>query len=79
MELSNNNTNSNQPIEFNKGTYGFDPYNQYIGLNTPIDNIKSTNYPSANAMDTNWGGASYAQKLVDEGKFAQYSRNENEI
>ena len=54
---------------FNKGNYGFDPYNQYIGLDTPIDDINNTTSRSANAMDTNWGGATYTQNLVNKGAF----------
>lgn len=31
---------------------------------------------SANAMDTNWGGAKYARKLVEEGVFTKHDEDE---
>ena len=50
---------------FNQGRVGFDPKNQYIGLDTPLDQIKDAGTKSANPMDTNWGGAAYTQNLID--------------
>ena len=52
-------------IEFNKGTIGFDPQNQYIGLKTPIDQIGFQGTKSPNPMDTNWGGIKYTQKSLE--------------
>ena len=63
---ANMDSTSKKPIEFNKGTIGFDPQNQYIGLQTPIDNITSNKSPSANPMDSNWGGAAYTQNYVSK-------------
>ena len=57
--------------KYNQGTYGFDPENQYIGLDTPIDQIRTNMDPSPNAMDTNWGGSQYTQKLFKEGKLSK--------
>ena len=31
---------------------------------------------SANAMDTNWGGAKYARQLVEEGVFTKHDEDE---
>lgn len=51
------------------GAYSFDPENQYIGLETPIDQIGFQGTKSPNPMDTNWGGIKYTQNsLVQEGK-----------
>ena len=61
---------------FNQNEYAaFDRQNQYIGLKTPLDKMfqdSSSGY-SANAMDPNWGGVSYAQSLVKQGDYAQDS------
>jgi len=64
---------------YNTNNYpGFDPQNQYIGLETPIDKMfqESSGGVSPNPMDPNWGGASYTQTLVDKG---YYKDNEVEI
>lgn len=47
---------------------GFDPYNQDIGRNTPLDKMfrDDKNPLSPNPMDTNWGGHEYTQNLVDQ-------------
>lgn len=51
------------------GIHGYDPENQYIGVETPIDRIPSSNStPSMNPMDTDWGGASYTQKKLENTK-----------
>jgi len=55
---------------YNKNSLpGFDPNDQYIGLNTPLDKmfIKTSNGISANPMDPNWGGGKYTQSLIDKG------------
>ena len=58
----------------NKGSMpGFDPMNQYIGENTPLDQIfhgEQSQSLSDNPMDTNWGGVQYSQKQVETGKYA---------
>ena len=58
----------------NKGSMpGFDPMNQYIGENTPLDQIfheKQSQSVSDNPIDTNWGGAQYSQQQVDSGIYA---------
>lgn len=54
---------------FNQGRVGYDPMNQYIGLDTPIDDIQATGAKSPNPMDTNWGGAAYTQQAIDSGQF----------
>ena len=56
---------------YNENSYpGFDPENQYIGLNTPLDKkFHSKSSISANPMDSNWGGVQYTQKKVDAGDY----------
>ena len=59
---------------YNKNLYpGFDPQNQYIGLETPLDKMfhQDIGSVSPNAMDPNWGGVKYTQKLVDEGVYKE--------
>ena len=54
---------------YNKNSLpGFDPNDQYIGLNTPLDKMftKSSNGISPNPMDPNWGGGKYTQSLIDK-------------
>lgn len=51
---------------------GYDPDNQYIGLITPLDQMKEmTNKDgwSDSAFDSNWGGHSYTQQQIDSGKY----------
>lgn len=55
---------------YNQDHYaGFDPLNQYIGLNTPLDKMfnESYNGVSPNPMDTKWGGDKFTQNLIDKG------------
>jgi hypothetical protein len=55
-------TNNNYP--------GFDPQNQTIGLDTPLDKMfRETAGVSANPMDDNWGGAEYTENLVKAGYY----------
>ena len=57
---------------YNQKSYpGFDPQDQYIGLNTPLDQMfhGEPNAPSPNAMDTTWAGQRYSQALVDAGYY----------
>ena len=61
---------SRQDPPYNQDHYaGYDPQNQYIGKNTPLDKIfhESYNGVSPNPMDTNWGGDNYTQNLIDSG------------
>jgi hypothetical protein len=49
----------------------FDPENQYIGMETPLDKMFNDGAAvSPNPMDTNWGGQGYTQSLVDKGFYA---------
>ena len=78
--------NSNQP-----GVYaGFDPMNQTIGENTPIDKLYYASGDidqSLNAMNPNWQGVDYSRKLIDKlrpkhkakGFTPSYIYQENEI
>lgn len=64
---------------YNSNNYaGFDPYGQYVGQNTNIDQIhnstRTVNSISENPMDPNWGGIKTTQDAVDSGKY-----KENEI
>jgi len=63
-------------LTYNKNDYpGFDPQDQYIGAQTPLDkNFHSSERISANAMDTNWGGAMYSENLAESGMFAEDAR-----
>ena len=56
---------------FNRGLYpGYDPTNQDIGVETPLDKIfTSTGALSDNPMDSNWGGADYSRAVVKTGKY----------
>ena len=46
----------------------YDPDNQYIGIDTPLDKMfnASDGEVSVNAMDTTWGGEDYANNLFKE-------------
>lgn len=63
---------------YNKNQYpGFDPDNQYIGDDVPLDKIYhegELNKVSDNAMDTNWGGLYYSNKVVDSGYYSGNTR-----
>lgn len=63
---------------YNKKQYpGFDPDNLYIGVDVPLDKMYNTgSYKPAsdNAMDTNWGGAEYSQRIVDSGYYDENKR-----
>ena len=49
---------------------GYDSYDQYIGLYTPLDQITDTTKKiSPNPMDSNWGGGDYTQGLIDKGYY----------
>jgi hypothetical protein len=64
---------------YNMNNYpGFDPKDQYIGVNTPLDKLYTQNFNgiSPNPMDTNWGGADFTEDLVQKG---YYTDNEVKI
>ena len=78
-------TRSDHP--YNTNSYpGFDQSDYYVGYITPLDKIANndallynsggTTDISDNAMDPNWGGQNYTQKLVDNG---YYKDNEVQI
>jgi hypothetical protein len=56
---------------FNRGLYpGYDPTNQDIGVETPLDKIFTSTGPvSDNPMDPNWGGEGYSRAVVKSGKY----------
>jgi len=56
---------------FNRGLYpGYDPTNQDIGVETPLDKIFTSSGPvSDNPMDVNWGGEDYSRSVVKTGKY----------
>lgn len=58
---------------FNQKDYpAYDPQDQYVGLNTPLDNMYNSNSTvSASAMDPNWGGTSYSQNTVESGYYSE--------
>jgi hypothetical protein len=63
---------SHDDQSYNINNYpGFDPQNQYVGLDTPLDKMfqESKSGISPNPMDPNWGGAKYTQSLVDKGYY----------
>ena len=50
--------------------YGFDQYNQNVGVNTPLDflYVEKTKL-SRNPMDSNWGGKSYTKNALENGDY----------
>lgn len=58
---------------FNRGLYpGYDPTNQDVGVETPLDKIFTSTGPvSDNPMDANWGGEDYSRSLVNMGKYSE--------
>ena len=64
---------------YNCNSYpAYDQQDQYIGLNTPLDQMfhETGSNVSPNPMDANWGGKAFTQELVDEG---YYKENEVKI
>jgi len=61
--------------KYNKNSYpGYDPSSFYIGETTPLDKMNNNENKlliSANAMDANWGGNAFTQKLIDQGYYEQ--------
>ena len=73
MTLLVDSARNNPP--YNENSYpGFDPDNQYIGEYTPLDKLanaqEKTRKYSTSAMDTNWGGATFSQSVVDAGEYS---------
>ena len=65
-------TRNNPP--FNKNQYpGFDPQDQNVGLDTPLDDIFHQNIGgiSPNPRDDNWGGEKYTEDLVKQGVYKE--------
>ena len=64
---------------YNKNSYpGFDTMNQYIGVETPLDNMfHEKDKISDNPMDKNWGGVGYSQEMVDSGKYDMDARKQS--
>ena len=64
---------SHDDPSYNANNYpGFDPENQYIGLDVPLDKMfheQQQMAQSDNPMDNNWGGVTYAQDSVKSGKY----------
>ena len=62
---------------YNQNLYaGFDPYNQYIGEYTDLDQIHDSTLNqnpslglSDNPMDPNWGGVMFTRRQVNSGKY----------
>ena len=53
-------------MPFNENSFpAYDPDNQYIGLDTPLDKMfdDSKGKRSPNAMDTSWGGVEYSRSF----------------
>jgi len=61
--------NRDDPPYNQGGAPGFDPENQYVGLETPIDDIGNQKTKFADAMNSDWKGAAYTQKLIKSGTF----------
>jgi hypothetical protein len=56
---------------YNSGSFpGFDPDNQYIGENTPLDKLYYANdqvvFKSISAMSTDWNGVEYSREMIDK-------------
>jgi hypothetical protein len=65
------NSGHDQP-PYNWGGYpAFDQQNQDIGVYTPLDKMEQENKGgiSPNAMDPNWGGQSFTERLVQAGYY----------
>ena len=60
---------------YNTNSYpGYDPSSFYIGETTPLDKMNINEKGlliSANAMEDNWGGNLFTQKLIDQGYYDQ--------
>lgn len=64
-------TQSDRPYNINSYP-SYDPSSFYIGRTTPLDMmnyIQESQPVSPDAMDPNWGGKAYTQKLVNDGYY----------
>jgi hypothetical protein len=64
-------TQSDRPYNINSYP-SYDPSPFYIGRTTPLDMmnyIQESQPVSPDAMDPNWGGKAYTQKLVNDGYY----------
>lgn len=60
---------------YNQNQYaGFDPDDQYIGVETPLDRINSYALKEASAMDSAWKGVQKSQEIVERGAFKDRTR-----
>ena len=62
---------SRDDAPYNSGSFpGFDPDNQYIGENTPLDKLYYANdqvaFKSISAMSPEWNGVEYSRKMIDD-------------
>ena len=65
---------------YNQNNYhGLDSTNQNLGRYTTLDKAFYTNDKSANAMDVNWGGDGYAEKMIKMGKFNKDFRKQDKF
>lgn len=67
-----------KPVYNKNNMPAYDPMGQYIGLDTPLDKMfkETAGGPSANAMNTNWGGEEFSRNVVDRGAYIQRTRAE---
>lgn len=60
---------SRDDFPYNNNSFpAYDPDNQYIGIDTPLDKMfyeSNDGQPSANAMDPSWGGVEYSRSLFE--------------
>ena len=60
---------------YNQNQYaGFDPEDQYIGVETPLDRINSYALKDSSAMDSAWKGVQKSQEIVERGAFKDRTR-----
>jgi len=71
LDASKDNSSYNQTT-----IQGYDPDNQYIGLNTSLDKefYNHKKGISPNPIDPNWGGHEYTKSLIDKGYYDKYKR-----
>tara|TARA_B100001250_G_scaffold400947_1_gene412192 strand:- start:278 stop:1147 length:870 start_codon:yes stop_codon:yes gene_type:complete len=70
---------SKDDLPYNVNSFpGYDGTSQYQGVNTPLDKLftagERSGPKSANAMDTNWGGVTYARDVVATGLYDKRAR-----
>jgi len=73
---SANDSADGSATKYNQNSYpGFDPDNQYIGKNVPLDTMeRESGERSGNPMDSNWGGNQYTNELIGAGVYAGNTR-----